>query len=123
MFTVVLDLVSRMATLYEIDISRIANNILRIVVGIPLLLLVYYTAKPAFKLLSSPLRRLQGPTGARLFSGHMLLMTGGKCYGSLRRWRQEYGPVFAMRAFLGVGTILTIDVPLSHIDIYPIGNI
>jgi len=105
-FTAVPDLVSRMAALYEIGFAHIANNILLTVVGIPLLLLVYYAAKLAFKLLSSPLRGLQGPTGGRFFSGHMLQMTGGKSYETFLRWRQEYGPVFAMRAVLGVGTIV-----------------
>ena len=120
-FTVVPDFVSRMATLYKVGKSHITSSTLRTVFGIPSILIVYYVAKLAFRLLSSPLRRLQGPTGGRLFSGNMLQITGGKSYETLRRWYQQYGPVFAIRAFLGVGTI-QFATCLSVILTYLIGN-
>lgn len=96
------DLFDNMSKLREIVLSTAARNLTVGVIGIPLLLVAYYTSKLVVESLLSPLRKLQGPPGGRFLSGHMLKMSGGECYETLVLWREKYGHVFSMRTILGV---------------------
>jgi hypothetical protein len=91
-----------MFKIHEIGLYNPVTNIFVAIIGLPLILLVYYVVKLVVESLSSPLRDLQGPSGGHLLSGHMLKMTGGQSYETLVRWHEQYGHVFAMRAVLGV---------------------
>lgn len=60
----------------------------------------------------SPLRFINGPPGTSLVFGSMKQLMDGRGYEGLRKWKEQYGHVFVIRAAFGVSLPFVSLLPL-----------
>ena len=79
-----------------------------LVIGAPVLVLGYravvYLSSPLF----SPIRKLNGPPSPGYLLGHFKNLVNGNAYTSLKRYNEQYGNVYAIKAILGVSKFISV---------------